>query len=160
MSQALVRGALPLPGGYRAEVDGDGALLTLRAPGGAVCVRITLAPEGPVVAVEGGELRLRAQGALRVDCQHLDLRAREGARITSGGPMAIAAGGELRLRSASLLSSRARAHHHLATRGDLRLEASDDVRLVGERIRLNSERLPGEGPPPVGLGPQRAGGAP
>ena len=57
------------------------------------------------------------------------IHGREGVAITTDGDVAIVAAGDL--------ETRARTQTIAAELGDVRVVANDDVRLTGERIRMN-----------------------
>lgn len=96
-------------------------LLTLLAPSGEVVFRVSLTPSGPVLRFESG-LRIEASGALEFVGKSLALSGEDGVSIRSGGDASIVATGDLVAR---------------AELGDVSLRANDDVRLDGERIRMN-----------------------
>ena len=122
--------SLALPSGYSVNVDADGEQLVVRAPGGKVCVRIALTPEGPQVEIEAGSIALRSAGESALSGSRLTLEGREGIVLRSGTDMSIDVDGAMR--------STALEHHIEATTGNIHVEANDDVKVDGERIRLNS----------------------
>jgi hypothetical protein len=108
--------------------------LQLRAPGGEMCLEIRLARHGVEVSIAAAEIALSTKSSLRVDCQSIAFNAQE--------DIAISSQGSLRLASAKQLSIESRSVAVASTLGDLSLCANDDVRIEGERIRLNSPDLP------------------
>ncbi len=129
----LVSSAAPLAlaGGYGLEVrasDGSGraSALDVRAPDGRVCLTIRLDDGGPRVEITAASLSVRADD--------LALEAKK--------DLALRAGGGILLEAQGALVSRALEQHIEATRGDILVEANDDVRLEGERVRLNSPDAP------------------
>jgi hypothetical protein len=123
--------------GYGLELRGadDGPEeLRLVAPNGRLVLTIVLAPEGPRVEVDAASLHVRASERVRFDADRIELAAREGIELVSGG--------EIRHRAAGTITSEAFEHHVEATHGEIRLHANDDVALEGERIRLNSPSAP------------------
>lgn len=103
-------------------------LLTLVAPTGEVVFSVRLTPSGPVMRFESG-LRIEASGALEFAGRSLALSGAEGVSILSGGDASLEVAGDL--------STSARAQAITARLGDVSVKANDDVRLNGERVRLN-----------------------
>lgn len=114
----------PMPlGSYSLHIERlpDGHLLRLLGPDGERSLEIALTPEGPVLRLHSG-LRMDLAGDLAVDARHVSLHGREGLTLTSGADASLMAAGDLVAR---------------AELGDLTLRANDDVRIDGERIRMN-----------------------
>jgi hypothetical protein len=121
------------------ELTGQQQLLVQHHPGGdmvqfldrsgAIMLTVMLTEHGPVLRFEGDALTLQTAGSLAIEAEHLNLHGRRGASVTSGGELHVTAVGDLH--------SQARSHEILATEGDVRLRANDDVKLTGERIRMN-----------------------
>jgi hypothetical protein len=88
--------------------------VTVRGTSGAVELEVTLTDRGPVLHFRAAEIQLESSGTLGLECQDLEVRAH--------GDAQLAAQGDLRLGAA---------------RGDVRIVANDDVRLNGERVKLN-----------------------
>jgi hypothetical protein len=122
--------------GVRTEERPGGDVLEIVAPGGQVCLQIVLAPEGLKVQIDSAALEVRAKGTIAVECETLAVRARESIALTAGKDVAIDAGG--------MIETEAWGQEIRARRGDVHLEANDDVLLDGERVRLNSPRTPKE----------------
>lgn len=114
---------LALPSGYAVSVTADGAeRLTVRAPDGRVCVTITLTAQGPAVEIDAASLSIASRGALRLEADELSLASR--------GALTLAAEGDVVVQG--------RSQHLVSTHGDIHVEANDDVRVDGERIKLNA----------------------
>lgn len=103
-------------------------LLTLVSSSGDIVFSVRITPSGPVLRFESG-LRIEASGALEFSGKSLELSGEEGVNIRSGGDATIHAVGDL--------SSTARIQNLTARLGNVNLKANDDVRLIGERVRLN-----------------------
>ena len=93
----------------------------LSGPDGAPSLELALTPEGPVLRVPGG-LRVEVPGALALDAEQVSIHGRKGLALSSGADASIQVLGDL---------------HARAELGDISLRANDDVRLTGERVRLN-----------------------
>jgi hypothetical protein len=104
-------------------------ILKLLSRDGQLRLTITITEDGPVLRFEGPSLKLESSGELAVDAQRLALHGREGVAISSGADASICVAGDLK--------SEARIQDITARRGNVNLNANDDVRLRAERIRLN-----------------------
>ncbi len=105
-------------------------VLRVAYPDGRVSVRIVVTPAGPVVHLSGAGLVLHADGPVAIEGERVAIHARDGLVLSSGGDAAIRADGALR--------TEAFEQHHRAHTGDMGLYANDDVRIDGERIRMNA----------------------
>lgn len=110
------------------RTEGEADVVTLVSPEGRPILAIEVGPDGPVLRLEG-DVTLRLGGALRVDAEELELHGRRGVSLTSGGEMKIASEGDL--------SSEGLRQRITSTRGDVQVEANDDLRLDGERVMVN-----------------------
>ena len=106
-----------------------GDLVRFLAPNGEATLSVLLTKEGPVLRFEGASLVLQAAGKLALEAEHLELRGRSGLSLKTGGDLAIDAEGNI--------SSEGRVQTVTATCGDVSVRANDDVKLVGERVRVN-----------------------
>ena len=138
------------------------------SPNGQLCMRMVLGAAGPVVELQAQSLRLASSGDLRVDCERLELNAREHVTIRSANLTEIV-DKDIQLQAGGLIQSEAHAQRHRARMGNIEFAANDDVALDGEQIRLNCPKptlptatWPGLAPlpqsPQAAVGP--AGGAP
>ncbi len=124
---ALASRAVVLPSGRAIEVQSaaDADVLRFRAPTGECVLTIHLTDAGPVVRLDG--FQLRAAGGANIDIGG-DLRERVGgtAHRTTLGDTFVEA-----------------QHVRLEARpGGIELRANDDVRVTGERVLLNSDDPP------------------
>jgi hypothetical protein len=121
------------------ELIGNQKLLVERRPAentlkllsrdGQLRLSIKITEEGPVLRFEGPSLTVESSGDLAVNVQRLLLHGREGVAISSGADASVYAVGDLK--------SEARIQDITARLGNVNVKANDDVRLRGERIRLN-----------------------
>lgn len=121
---------LALPSGYAVDVRTAPEELVVRAPGGQICLRVHLTPEGPQVEIDAGSIALRSKGEISLSGSRVVLEGRDGIALRSGADLAIEAEGALRTTAFEQVIE--------ATGGDIHVDANDDVRVDGERIRLNS----------------------
>lgn len=107
-----------------------GTSLMLRGPDGLA--RLVLHVDAQEVVIEpfGARVRVRGAGALSVDVPELQVSARTAMTLHSEGVLSLS--------SAERVEVKAPALDLQATRGDVEITANDDVRLEGERIRMNA----------------------
>jgi hypothetical protein len=96
---------------------------------GVISLKIRLSPDGPVIEVGGGSVALKLEGDLAIGARRLLLHGSEGVEISSDADVSITAGENI--------ASRAKRQDLTATLGDVRVYANDDVKIDGERIRMN-----------------------
>jgi hypothetical protein len=115
---------------YRLTVErsSEGSVIRLLDGAGGEPLRITFRPEGPVLQIGTG-LAIHVAGELSFAAERVAFHGREGIELTTGGDMLVRCDGDL--------ISEAREQRLSARLGDVRVEANDDVKLLGERIRLN-----------------------
>jgi hypothetical protein len=103
-------------------------VLQIVRPDGQACLTVHVTPEGPVLRFEGS-LVLEATGGLAINAQQIALHGRDGLALSSGGDARIDVAGDLH--------SRARIQNITAVLGNVNVKANDDVRMNGERIKMN-----------------------
>jgi hypothetical protein len=99
------------------EVEG-GELVRIRAKDGACVLTVELTDAGPILRFEGAALEIVAPRSLDIACGSLRIEANEGATI---------AGKHVEIE---------------ARQGGVSVRATDDVRVDGERVLLNSNDPP------------------
>lgn len=111
------------------ERAGEGNVLSLLGRDGQVCLAIEITEAGPVLRFEGANLKLRVGGDLLIEADRLALQGRSEVTLHSGG--------DLRMQADRNLTSQARVQTIQADLGDVNVKANDDVKLRGERVRVN-----------------------
>jgi hypothetical protein len=96
---------------------------------GQVSLTIEITAAGPVLRFDGLNLRIESSGDLAIGARRIAVHGREGLAITSGGDATIQTFGDL--------NTVAREQNISARLGNVNVKANDDVRLRGERIKLN-----------------------
>jgi hypothetical protein len=104
-------------------------LLQIVGPKGCPTVIIRVGESGVSVELAGGPVVLNVEGDLRIEAERLQLHARDGLTLSSGRDAALMVG--------ESLTTTAKRQSVTATRGDVSILANDDVRMDGERIRMN-----------------------
>jgi len=119
-----------LDSGRRARFGGDGETETLMitSPEGKVELSVRFTEDGPVLEFEAAGIRLHSGGEVDVKCASFRVDAGE-VRLESEEDLVQRAGGRAEVEGRTVgLRSR---------RGNVDVKANDDVRLRGERIKLN-----------------------
>jgi uncharacterized protein (DUF2345 family) len=111
------------------EQDGSDTLLRLSGADGVVTVSISVTAKGPVISLEGADLIVRAKGLLALGAQDINIHATRSLALTSEQDLLVTAARDL-ITSGESQTIR-------AILGDVRVKANDDVRLDGERVRVN-----------------------
>ena len=96
---------------------------------GATALTIRLGAEGAVIELGGGPVALNVEGDLAISSKRLMLHGREEVSISSGADIRVVA------QEDALIE--AKRQEIVATRGNLKAHANDDVMIDGERIRMN-----------------------
>jgi hypothetical protein len=138
--RAQSRSVVEARSGRRIEVesDRDGRdHVTVRGVEGQVELEVTLTERGPVLRFRAAEMQLEAAGRLSVQCEELDVQATRGIRHETQGDLEQLVGGDAATVVSGELRSQARSTEIRSMRGDVRIRANDDVRLNGERVKLN-----------------------
>ena len=125
--------SLALPSGYRLDVRADSERLHIVAPDGRLCLTVALGKDGIQVQIDGAALSIESKGSVSLAADRIDLESRSDIRLRAGGDLSLEAAGTVHTRGFSQLIE--------ATRGDVVVDANDDVRVEGERIRLNAPDL-------------------
>ena len=107
----------------------DGDLVQFLSRQGEITLSVQLTEQGPVLRFEGASLVLQAAGSLSVEAENLHLHGRKSVSLSTDG--------DLGLRAAGDLTSEARIQNLTATLGNVNVRANDDVKVLGERIRMN-----------------------
>ncbi len=123
-SAAAAPARLTTPTGRSVEVHsaGEEDRLTVRAASGVVELEVRFTERGPLLRFSGADVELQATKTLRLAAQNIEAHAQEGVTMTATQDVSL----------------RGDAVNIQAERGNVKVEANDDVILLGERIRLNT----------------------
>lgn len=131
-SASLTVETIALAGKHVLEVvkDGEQNVLRVLTPDRSAGLSITIDARGISLQVAGANVVLQTAGKLAIDAEELSLHGRKGVSITSDGDATLKATGDI--------SSEARIQNIRARLGNVNVVANDDVKLNGERIKLNT----------------------
>lgn len=104
-------------------------VLKIVGPQGHPTLVIHVGDHGASVELAGGPIVLSVEGDLRIEADRLQLHARDQLSLSSGH--------DAELVVEESLTTTAKRQSITSTRGDVRILANDDVRMDGERIRMN-----------------------
>lgn len=130
----------PLPFGRSLHVDPELGTVEISTPDGVVELSVRCTADGCVLRFASARLSLSTPGHLDVRCQALVVDAERRLELNSGGDYVSRVGGSSTTHVGGRLEADADELSLCAQRGDALLQANDHVRLVGERVLLNSEQ--------------------
>jgi hypothetical protein len=122
----VIQRTRPLPS---APVTDSEDLVRLLDAEGATSLTIRLGAEGAVIELGGGPVALSVEGDLAISSRRLMLHGRE--------EVAISSEADIRVVAQENALVQAKRQDLVATRGNLKAHANDDVLIDGERIRMN-----------------------
>lgn len=133
-----------LGAGRALEVGGEEGAerIQIRSAEGQVLLSIRMTAEGPVLAVAGVSLEIAAARTLSLSCETLRVQAAGDAAIEVGGSLREAVRGSAVREAGKAARLTAREVKVEASPGGVEIRANDDVDIVGERVRLNSDDPP------------------
>ncbi len=112
---------LPSGRSLSCESAGGEERVIIRGVQGEIELEVVLTANGPLLRFRAAEVEIESQGRFGIQCGEFELRSSGSAVLALDGNLIAAADG-MDLE---------------ATRGDVRVRANDDVRLNGERVKLN-----------------------
>lgn len=135
---------VPLSSGRSLEIaeEAAGERILVRAAEGQILVSIRLTDDGPVLSLSGASLEIAAARALSLSCDTLRIHAAQDATIDVGGCLHERVRGSAVREAGRSARTTAREVKVEASPGGVEIRANDDVDIVGERVRLNSEDPP------------------
>lgn len=121
-----------------AGADADGVdRVTIRGASGEVELSVRMTAEGPVLRFRAADLELESARDLRLRCDTFSVQARKGIVQETAGNLRQRVGGSADIKVRGELATLAGEVKLEAKRGAVQIEASDDVEIVGERVKLN-----------------------
>ena len=113
-------------------------LLEIRNPDGQVELEVVLTDKGPVLRFNTASLQLDTRN-LQVNCDTFQVNAEKEIVQQSKGDFRRTVKGDSQIESGGSYSARAFETDIRSSRGDVRIRANDNVRLNGERVKLNCQ---------------------
>lgn len=107
-----------------------GERLSVAHPSGAVVLEV-------LVGADTLRVALTTDAELELACRRFRVTAEDGIELLTNGDLVSSVAGDVQLRCAGELDQCGEEVRLRARRGELRLDANDDVRVRGERILLN-----------------------
>lgn len=129
-----------LPFGRTLHLDPVLGTLAVSSPDGLVELSVRCTPDGCVLSFASAQLALSTPGRLDLRCRELLVDAERRLELNSGGDFASNIGGSSRTTVVGRLETDADEMFLRTQRGDALIQANDYVRLVGEKVLLNSEQ--------------------
>ncbi len=111
--------------------------LVIRGPEGGVELSVRFTADGPVLRFESAAFDLRSVREISLSCETFRVNAQKSVEIRAGEDMLQEVGGNIEMHSGGETSLEGHSLTLRSRRGDVTLWANDDVRLEGERIKLN-----------------------
>jgi len=123
--------SIPISSGRLLEIErtDNGDRLSICSPDDVVELEILITDTGPLLRFRSADLQLQAIGSVKVECEDYSVKATRSILHETEGHLLLKAKEELDMEG--------KVSTLCATRGDVKIKANDDVRLNGERIRLN-----------------------
>ncbi|MBK9259040.1 MAG: hypothetical protein IPM54_04320 [Polyangiaceae bacterium] len=121
-----------------ADVEGPGRdRLTIRSSTGEVELQICMTEKGPLLRFKAADVELEATRDVKVKCEEFHVHAEKQIVQESGGDLRQRIGGQADVKVRGRMTLAARETRLQAKRGNVQIEANDDVEVLGERIKLN-----------------------
>jgi hypothetical protein len=105
-------------------------------------VSVRLTDQGPVLSLAGASLEIAATKTLSLSCDTLRIQAAHDAAVEVGGSLHERVRGSVVREAGKSARTTACEVTLEASPGGVAIRANDDVDIVGERVRLNSEDPP------------------
>lgn len=121
-----------------ADVDESGRdKFTIRSTTGEVELQICMTEKGPLLRFRAADVELEATRDVKVHCEEFHVKAEKNIVQESGGDLRQRIGGQADVKVRGRMTLAAREARLQAKRGNVQIEANDDVEVLGERIKLN-----------------------
>jgi hypothetical protein len=121
-----------------ADVEGPGRdRFTIRSATGEVELQICMTEKGPLLRFRAADVELEATRDVKVHCEDFHVKAEKQIIQESGGDLRQRIGGHADVKVRGRMTLAARESRLQAKRGNVQIEANDDVEIVGERVKLN-----------------------
>lgn len=126
--------------GRALRVQPELGTVEISSPDGVVELSVRCTPGGCVLRFASAQLELATPGRLDVRCRELVVDAEQSVALSSGGDFTSHIAGNSTTTVGGRLQADADELFLHTRRGDALIQANDYVRLVGEKVLLNSEQ--------------------
>jgi len=121
-----------------AQAEGEGRdRLTIKNPSGEVELEIRMTERGPVLKFRAADVELEATRDVKLACDNFHVEARGAIVEEAGGDLRQRIKGNADVKVRGRMTLAAKETRVQAKRGNVQVEANDDVEILGERIKLN-----------------------
>ena len=117
--------------GNQVEIDRESKELRIIGIDGNVSLRIYLTEQGPVIDLKAAAFRIQADQQIQLESPQIHIKAGEKLTLSSEGDLSQEVKGDIH--------SKARIQNIEADLGNVNIKANDDVKLDGERVKLNCD---------------------
>lgn len=114
--------------------------LTVVGPTGRVELSVRFTDKGPVLSFEAARFELKSSATIALDCEDIELNARNALRISTGGDLVHEIGGDMRSSVAGHSVHHAKDVDIASTEGEVRVQAASDAWVDGQNVLLNCDR--------------------
>lgn len=104
---------------------------------GAVELMIRFTPEGPVLSFATTAISVESRGVIKLASESLHIETQQNLTMSVGGSLQQTVGQQVSMQAGGPLFLESRRAEIKTALGDIALNANDDVRIQGERIRMN-----------------------
>lgn len=119
------------------EEPGGRDRLTIKNPSGEVELEIRMTERGPLLRFRSADLELEATRDVKVRCNDFEVHAEGSITQEAKKDLRQRIHGHADVKVRGRMTLAAREARLQGKRGNVQIEANDDVELLGERIKLN-----------------------
>lgn len=130
---------LSLFGGFKLLVSKNARHLEIKGDDNQSCIQINILNEGLEISCESSSLKLSATDSVKIAAKNIELDASEKLTIHSGGNLVTQVEKDALLEVGGHNKTIAEEQSLVSRLGDFRIKANDDVKVDGERVKLNCE---------------------
>lgn len=118
--------------------DGGGEeTIQLTGKNGEATITIIMAEDGPVIQCSGAAIQLKAANKLSLHSPNIELNASESINLQTQGDLEQTVDGNFYQHVKGDAHRQARIQNITADLGNVNVKANDDVKIDGERVKLN-----------------------
>ena len=135
-----LRHGIKLSWGRQLQLDSHDPLgdrITLYNPEGKIELQIVLSEKGPILQFQTADLHIHSIGRIQLECEDFQIHAHHEIKQISEGNFHQQVAGNTSVEVKGDFQTEARMCSLTATRGNINLNANDDIKMKSERILLN-----------------------